>query len=240
VKHAKTPDAPQPTTPPVGPFQRLANFLRNSRRVEAFHRVSAKKAVPALAALVALYVVTGAGYRLAFHLPNVGDGVCTKWFDAHDGAGASPDPARWGEKIEIDTRVPCQHTGLRLQADQRYAIEVDVQEDWKDDQHPAGIDGLSGYRHLLRPQFVAGVPSRRSLLLPWYTLTGEIGRDSGHAFPINRDHFILKPKRSGFLYVYVNDAINGLGGRLGFGSEAWDEYYANNVGTATITITELP
>ena len=34
------------------------------------------------------------------------------------------------------------------------------------------------------------------------------------------------------LYVYVNDAINGLGAQLGLGNGAWDEHYSNNAGTA--------
>jgi hypothetical protein len=107
----------------------------------------------------------------------------------------------------------------------------------------------------VNPVFVAGVPSRRSLLLPWFTLTGELGRDSGHTFPLNRERVVVRPSETGRLHLYVNDAINALGAELDFDpqaidgfpigeeerqsgrSAAWYAYYLNNGGTATITVT---
>ena len=198
--------------------------------------------MPVLAIVFGLYVVLGAAYRFAVYLPGVGDGVCRKWLEAQGAADASPvwDPSRWSEEFRVDTRIPCINTGLILQADQRYLVEVTDQEGWNDGSYSAGIAGLSGVSHLFHPAFVGGVPTRRSLLLPWFTLTAEIGRDSGYTFPLHRERFIVRPARTGVLYVYVNDAINGLGAQLGFGTGAWDEYYSNNAGTATIRVTQDP
>ena len=67
-------------------------------------------------------------------------------------------------------------------------------------------------------------------MLPWFVLTGEIGRDSGQVLPLNRKQFVFVPARSGRLYLYVNDAIGA------FGTDRY-EYYRNNRGTTTITVT---
>jgi Uncharacterized alpha/beta hydrolase domain (DUF2235) len=240
--HVKDPDGARPATPRVGYFEQLAKRLRSSRPLRAFHRLSTKRAVPVLAIAFGLYLVLGAAYRFAVYLPGVGDGVCRKWLEAQGVADASPtwDPGSWSKEFQVDTKIPCINTGLILQADQRYLVEVSDQEGWTDGSYAAGIDGLSGVSHLFHPAFVGGVPTRRSLLLPWFTLTAEIGRDSGYTFPIHRERFIVRPARTGVLYVYVNDAINGLGAQLGLGNGAWHEYYSNNAGTATVRVTQDP
>ena len=240
--HVKKPDGAQPAIPRVGYFEQLAKRLRSSRPLRAFHRLSTKRAVPVLAIAFGLYVVLGAAYRVAVYLPGVGDGVCRKWLEGQTAADASPtwNPGRWSKVFRVDTRIPCINTGVILQADQRYLVEVTDHEEWTDGSYAAGIAGLSGVSHLFHPAFVGGVPTRRSLLLPWFTLTAEIGRDSGYTFPLHRERFIVRPARTGILYVYVNDAINGLGAELGFGTGAWDEHYSNNAGTATIRVTQDP
>ncbi len=119
---------------------------------------------------------------------------------------------------------------MELLADRRYRVDVKAQG-WNDDGHPAGIGGLAGLARF-RPGFVLAIPARRHLALPWFVLVGEIGRDSGKVFPINRQHFVFVPPHGGHLYLYVNDAIDGSGAR-------WDTYYLNNAGTATITLTPL-
>ena len=101
---------------------------------------------------------------------------------------------------------------------------------------------------------MASIPARRHLTLPWLTLVGEIGRDSGAAFPLHRDRVVLEPTRTGQLYLYVNDAINpGIelkdlnvddaaelpitqAERASRKSSAWYATYLNNAGVATITV----
>jgi hypothetical protein len=262
VKHVNEPDEAKPASPPVGPFERLANRLRNWKRLETFHRLSIKKAVPVLAIVFGLYVVSGAAYRVAFHFPSVGDGVCRQWL----GAGETDDSEglrRWqrGSRtvaIPFDTNIPCFDTGLNLRAGQRYVIELTDEKDWQDGGYAASSSGLSGLTHLVHPVFVAGVPTRRHVLLPWFTLIAEIGADSGYVLPINRNKVVIRPRQGGRLYLYVNDAINGLGSELGFDpdaingfpideverqnrrSSAWYAYYLNNAGSATLRVTRNP
>ena len=256
--HVKQCPGTMPPIPGLGIFESLAKRWRDARKLKRFHRLSVKVAVPVLAVVVGAYLTLGTVYRVAYHLPGVGDGVCRKWFDAQGGDGEQPrqwGPAVWKKEVRVDTRIPCIDTGLNLRAGQRYVIEVKDQQDWTDGTYAAGAAGLSGVAHLFHPIFVAGVPSRRSLLLPWFTLTGEIGRDSGYTFPLNRERVVVRPTQTGRLYLYVNDAINALGTELAFDlqaidgfplddderksgrSGAWYAYYLNNGGTATITVT---
>jgi uncharacterized protein (DUF2235 family) len=256
--HVKRCPGPMPAIPGAGAFESLAGRWRGARRLKRFHRMSVKVAVPVLAVVFAAYLALGTIYRVAYHLPGIGDGVCRMWFDTLGADGEEPrqwGPAVWSKEIRFDTRIPCIDTGLDLRAGRSYVLEVQDQQDWADGAYAADASGLSGVGHLLNPVFVAGVPSRRSLLLPWFTLTGEIGRDSGYTFPLNRERVMITPARSGRLYLYVNDAINALGTELGFDAQtidgfpigdeerrtgrsaAWYAYYLNNGGTATIRVT---
>ncbi|MGH6895090.1 MAG: DUF2235 domain-containing protein [Geminicoccaceae bacterium] len=255
--HVKRCPGAKPAIPGIGIFEKVAKRWCSSTRLQRFHRLSVKVAVPVLAVVVAAYLTLGTAYRVAYHIPEVGDGVCQKWLEAHGDDNEEPrprGPAAWSKDIEFDTRSPCIDTGLTLFAGRSYVIEVTDQKDWKDGTYAAATTGLSGLTHLFHPAFVAGVPSRRSLLLPWFTLTGEIGRDSGYTFPLNRERVVVRPSQTGRLYVYVNDAINSLGWALDFDlqaidgfplddderqsgrSAAWYAYYLNNGGTATIRI----
>jgi Uncharacterized alpha/beta hydrolase domain (DUF2235) len=255
--HVKQCAGPMPAIPGVGTFESVAGRWRGARKLKRFHRLSVKVAVPVLAVVVAAYLAVGTIYRIAYHLPGVGDGVCRKWFDALGADAEEPrqwGPGAWSKEIRFDTQIPCIDTGLTLRAGQKYVIEVKDQKNWTDGDYAAEASGLSGLGHLLNPVFVAGVPSRRSLLLPWFSLTGEIGRDSGYTFPLYRERVTVRPAQSGRLYLYVNDAINVLGTELGFDpqaidgfpigeeerrtgrSAAWYAYYLNNGGTATITV----
>ena len=55
---------------------------------------------------------------------------------------------------------------------------------------------------------MGGIPARRHLALPWFTLVAEIRPDSDDVYPFTRTEFIWEAPRAGGLYLYVNDAIN--------------------------------
>jgi hypothetical protein len=256
--HVKQPPGAKPDVSRVGPFERFAHTLRGSGRLQRVRRVSIRWGVPIVAALFAQYVLVTTVYRATIHREMVAGGVCATWLQAQAASGvAAPslrEPSPAGDAIAFDTRTPCLDTGLYLQAGQRYLIEVVVEDDWHDGSYPASISGLSGVAHLLNPAFMAGIPSRRNLFLPWFSLIGEIGRDSGQTFPITRDSLVIRPNQSGRLYLYVNDAINpgleltglnvaGLDGlpvsaaeRASARNDAWYAFYLNNSGTARITV----
>jgi hypothetical protein len=255
--HVKNCSGARPEIPGVGIFETVAKRWRSSRKLKRFHRQSVKIAVPVVAVVVTAYLGLGTAYRIAYHIPGIGDGVCRKWSEARGDASEEASlrgPVAWGKGIQVDTRIPCIDTGLTLRAGQKYVIEVKDEKGWRDGEYAAGTAGLSGVAHLFHPIFVASVPSRRSLLLPWFSLTAEIGRDTGYTFPLNRERVIVTPAQTGRLHVYVNDAINSLGSELDFNvqhidgfpigederrsgrSAAWYAYYLNNAGTATIQV----
>jgi hypothetical protein len=214
--------------------------------------------VPILAAALGGLLILGAVYRVAFHWPIVGDGVCKGWSVAlgqGGGARAAPPQAIDGPvAIAFDPRVPCVDTGLRVEAGQHYVIEVKG-TGLMDAGYAAGPSGLSGVGYLRNPVYLVGIAERRHLTLPWFTLIAEIGRDSGQVFPLNRTKRTWIAPQSGPLYLYVNDAINrwfevpGLNSadadglpitpaeRESGSSSAWYANYLNNGGRATITIT---
>jgi Uncharacterized alpha/beta hydrolase domain (DUF2235) len=98
--HVKRCPGPTPSIPGVGSFESLARRWRGARNLQRLHRLSVKVAVPVLAVVVAAYLTLGTVYRVAYHLPGIGDGVCRKWFDAQAAtvssraSGGGPSGAR--------------------------------------------------------------------------------------------------------------------------------------------------
>jgi uncharacterized protein (DUF2235 family) len=218
---------PTPPTPGVGFFERLAGKLRHIGWLNQLRRLTVTQVVPVLTLLGVGCILAGAIYRTGWHMPAVDGGICARSLPSLPSA-----PARPNERVTIpfQTIKPCVDAGIELLADRRYQVDIEAQG-WNDDGYPAGIEGLAGLARF-RPGFVAAIPARRHLALPWFVLVGEIGRDSGKVFPVNRQHFVFVPPHSGRLYLYVNDAIDGIG-------ELWNTYYLNNAGTATITLRPL-
>jgi hypothetical protein len=256
--HVKQPPGNKPDVPRTGVFEGLARRWRRSGPLRRFHRLSVRWGVPILAAVLGVFVVAGAVYRVAVYLPSVGDGVCKTWLEALTPNGAAQPAARQAgdgtASIAFDTRMPCVDTGMWLETGRRYVIDVSDLKDWRDASYAAGAAGLSGLEYLLEPAYLGGIAARRAIALPWFTLLGEIGRDSGHTFPLHRNRVVLQPTQPGRLFFYVNDAINpGLEladlnvadadgwpvtpeERQSGRSSAWYANYLNNAGTATITV----
>ena len=74
----------EPELPGAGVFERLASRWRRSRELRRFRRFSVRWGVPVLAAVFGTYLLAGMIYRVAVHLPSVGDGVCATWLRAQD------------------------------------------------------------------------------------------------------------------------------------------------------------
>jgi hypothetical protein len=252
--HVKRPPGPKPDLSRVGPFERIARTLRGSGRLQRLRRVSIRWGVPIVAALFGLYVLGTTAYRATIHREMVADGVCATWLRAHaNGVPSWHNVSPAGESIALDTRTPCLATGLILQEGQRYRIEVDA-KGWQDGETDADPDGLSGFRTLAQPALLGGIPARRHLALPWFTLIAQVRPDSDDVYPFTRTDFTWEAPRAGGLYLYVNDAINpgleltglnvaGLDGlpvseaeRASARSDAWYAFYLNNRGTATIRV----
>jgi hypothetical protein len=183
-----------------------------------------------------------------------------------EGADLNVEGAR-----DFSTTDPCFPTGMTLEKGQHYEISVftfpeempkgrdepgeiakiiiDISQGmtWRDLDMPAGTDGLDGFWQIFNPILVFATPARRHLSLPWFTLMGEIGKDSGHVFPINQDDpFVFIAPAKGELHLYVNDMINAPGFGVRQGEEDTngeiiksydpDAAYQNNEGKAKVTL----
>lgn len=227
--HIKRCPQPRPAIPTVGIFERLARSMRHAQGLQTLRRLTIRWLAPIVTVAAVVFVLAGAVYRVAFHLPAVSDGICGQWLQATADLQAAKGAG--GAGVAFDPAQPCVDTGADLQAGRRYRIEV-AADGWKDASYDAAPQGLSGYGHYLDPVLVAAIPARRHVALSWFALVGEIGRDSGHTFPINRESVVVRPTHSGRLYLYVNDAIDRFG-------DGWDTYYRNNAGAATVSVTPL-
>jgi uncharacterized protein (DUF2235 family) len=223
LKHSPQPAPPEPE---IGFFEGIAGRMRRSAWLQQLRRFSIKWLVPGLTLVAAGCVLAATTYRLAVHLPAVEGGLCKRWLEANR---LVREPTPWGQTVEFKSSSACVDTGFDLDAGRSYRVSIET-AGWQDGHYPAGLAGLRNLSYLRNPVFLLALPSRRHLLLPWYVLTGEIGRDSGQAFPLDRPSFTFAPPYSGRLYLYVNDAIDGLGGDR-------YAYYHNNGGTGRITVT---
>lgn len=228
---------------PESAFEKLATALRRSAPLKALFEWINRRVVPILALVLFLFVLAGLGYRLFVHLPETRGGLCGRWMSKEDAWVASS--AEVSRSIVVETRDPCTDTGVTLYAGEKYAIEVGITEPWMDHERAAGPTGLEPWSARFQWRYLAGLAARRKVLLPWFALIGEIGLDSGNSFPIPVSgagrKITFRPKATGQLYLYVNDAINStefeVPGCDGDGCRAWHGFYGNNRGKAKVTIT---
>ncbi len=93
---------------------------------------------------------------------------------------------------------------------------------------------------LTKPQraiFWAFTPFRRLWSADWFVPIARIGRRGLDQYRLDAETINITAKTTGELFLFVNDAIVPVNlRRLGLG---WDEYYKNNQGTATITVSRL-
>jgi hypothetical protein len=133
-------------------------------------------------------------------------------------------------EARVYAHLKYNHTGIYLEKDQTYRIEViDLpQQKWRDGSvHP--VDGLGWDRDEVRfglREFAiaASEPFRRVTGddVKWFTLCGCIGDDDSNAFMIGNLRENLKPEKSGELCAFANDL---------------DGYYGNNSGYLRIRVS---
>jgi len=236
-------------------FEALANKARRNAIGKGLRRFFVTLVLPVGFTLICLYLALAGGYRLLVHNPYVKDGVCALPGEVTTNKVALSSPETF------DSKYPCFDTGIKIVAGTIYDVKVSKTPDWPkstlwsraldpfcwgdhdnsawtDGTVPATFKGLICFWQRFNPLYLARLPARRNLSIPWYTLTGEIGRDSGNVFPLNRPEFRFKAKASGMLYLYVNDAISvPMFGPSSDMEDAWKAYYNSNHGTANVTVS---
>jgi hypothetical protein len=213
------------------------NWIYNLRTNPAY--IAAKRAWrfsigPGLSAIFFLYAGITLLNRLAYISLDDAGFVCTE-------STNSTRIARGETRtLAFDASSVCSTTGILLENGGRYAITIKAKETpWHDRDIPTS---LAGFYSLDAPNLwhkalmVLAVPMRRELIRPWFRIVARIGSTGGEESfldPDPKDHTIdelLHATRDGELFIFVNDAVVGVPGLTG-------AFYANNVGTADVTIT---
>ena len=139
-----------------------------------------------------------------------------------------------GDDFSFDTRNPALAIGPVWQRGERYSISVASSGDWADgaaDTTPNGIEGGGDWFEKAMLRLLAYRDPRQNV----FALLGAVGSENGDTFVIGQGCVSGELSDDTRLFVFVNDRTCywcAWGG-------AWS-YYADNKGTALITIEPVP
>ena len=209
--------------------------------------------VPFVSAVGLLYCGLALLSHLSFNILDA-TGLFCRGTQLPENASNLPRPTH--EPMTLPTRFPidsmCWATGIELVEGERYSIRLKREGDdapWYDDRFL--VKDITGFeiaeldRVRDRIKMFAFVPLRRVLLRPWFrpiirvgsTGTDEYFMDPPDATPLRQpkpDEVTsnFRARRTGELFLYVNDAVIGIPGVAGV-------LYGNNKGTATVTVRQV-
>ncbi len=167
-------------------------------------------------------VVVGTANRARFSLMSAAGITCP--------AAVERTRDSWN-RIPFDPTNICQSTGVRLAAGRTYDVTIALPAGWADAGHPAGLAGVDGTAYPLG--YIGALPFRRVLRKPWFVPVARIGRHSPEYHVLTGGVTEITPRRTGDLYLFVNDAV---------GIPPWTDYfYRNNLGgQAVVSVRERP
>jgi uncharacterized protein (DUF2235 family) len=206
-----------------GPGLWIAKILGRTPALVWFYRTIRFRAVPSLfAVFVVLFAIYGAN-RLLFTFMSSGGWICHSTSSTR-----SPESG----PVNFDTSKPCQSTGIQLNADEQYQIEIPEPTGWRDDDEIEVANGADGYSAGWGDwKRWALLPMRRVLTEPWFKVVARVGATGSERYVLDR-FTLIKPKTTGELYLFVNDAVIGL-------PHVYDYFYRRNKGTAQIIVKKL-
>jgi hypothetical protein len=236
---------PVPLAPRPGGF---VYRLRTAGPYLAFFYLLKHWILPAIFALMIFLVLVFAGVslvnRVSFALFDVAGHVCT-------GQDAQPVTANTAPR-PFETTALCAATGLAVEKGKSYRVTLAVTDPWEDGYNPANAKGIKtgpqgfGFEKMTWKMWF-GLPFRRLLASNWFTPVVRIGNTGFGEIvaPFERiepPHCLcpatitytanFKARKSGEVFVYVNDAIIGMPGYFG-------SFYENNKGKADLTLQLL-
>jgi hypothetical protein len=209
--------------------------LRSSRAYVAFHQNLKYRWAPAFFAVMFIYLGACLASHLLYNVQDVAGFTCkesttTKTLDDKDTSFAS---------ITFSTSDFCKPTGIMIEKGAKYLVQIKPGEDWTDNGIAVPLGGFSAanpptwYHRILLAMVV---PLRRETTQDWFHVVlryGRVGGEEDFIEPDPDDYNLespIKPKRSGEVFVFVNDAVIGIPG-------LYNLFYWGNKGTATLTIT---
>ena len=184
--------------------------------------------VEAVAVLVLSFLVLSTGSRIVFAFAEGLGCICYPRLDV-----VSPG---LGKDFTFVPRDLCFDTGLVLKRGRVYEIDFRISKGWRDKKINADVTGW-----IDPPWGIYGsTPLRRYLFVDWYEPVARIGADRFDTYPLTiyrqdtatgGERLVARfsARRSGRLYLYMNDAV----------LFTWDKFYRNNRGKATVKVREV-
>jgi uncharacterized protein (DUF2235 family) len=225
------------------------HWLRSAGSYHAFFYVLKHWILPAFFAAVILLILLYTGFclvsRVSFMLFDGSGYVCTST------APAAPVP--------FETKALCAPTGISVTKGQTYEIVLTVIEPWQDgykfretDPRKAkGIEtGPEGFGYdKMTPMMYLGLPLRRQIASNWFapilrvgnTGFGEVALTFVRDGPPDSARYkaTFKPRRTGDVFIYVNDSVIGWPGYFDMFYREDARTRMTNKGKATLTIEHL-
>jgi hypothetical protein len=243
----------QGVTPTGGAPTGFVYRLRTHPAYRATHSAFKRHVVPFASALVLLYLGVALVSHLAFDIADAAGRFCREGtrmpLTSLEGATLRQTTVQ-----DFAATSMCWPTGIELVEGRRYRITITRPQDWRDRLNPVDLSGyeigeLPGVGTRLR--LFAGLPLRRVLNRPWFRPIARIGAEGADEYPLDPDtrpvlagqvpapadtgdELIaeIKARRSGELFLYVNDAVLGL-------PRIASAFYGNNGGRAQVDVARL-
>ena len=203
--------------------------MRGSRWYQACGKFFRRVVFPTVAGVAALWLIFCGVTQLVFSLVNSAGAVCIP------GAGAS-------RKVFTSSDV-CWDSGVQVEQGAVYRITMQIENPsrWTDGGIVTGVNGYR--REKMNALMYLGMPLRRYVMESWFQPVARVGRTGS-------DEYVLKPvspiadassgtlvaeisaRRGGELFLFVNDAVLPA-------PPAWQVFYKNNTGAATIKVERV-
>ena len=206
---------------------RLARILRTSPALVAAWKFVANRLIPFVFAMALLAAGAYVLNRIGFEVLNVGGLVCRASADAKK-LGIGEDTA-----VSLRTSDPCLATGVVMEQGAEYEIEFPRPDGWMDADILVPTTGGFASDAPAAPWYLfLAAPMKRDMGQNWFRPIAHVGEhvQTEHALG-PKTRFVVE-KRSGELFLFVNDAVIGVPG-------IWDYFYRNNRGEASVTIRKI-
>lgn len=200
-----------------GPGLWLAHWMRTSRATAVPFRVLSSHVLPTAFAIA---LTAGGIYglnRAVFAFAQSGGFIC------QNGGGALPNE---GASIELAADTLCASSEVYLAAKTTYHLEVAEESKWTD----AGAE-VSAFGIPFSWRKIWQLPLRRNLTNPWFAIIARVGDIGDEEYVLTGRSNYITPKKSGRLYLFVNEAIIGV--------PDYDWFYKDNAGTVRIYVNRV-
>jgi hypothetical protein len=200
--------------------------LRLSDGYVRLWKATKRRVLPTIAGVAALFLIGVGVSRALFTVVDSAGGMCV------------PTVPNAPPQAVFSTSALCWPTGVQLTEGIRYRVTITMDQQWRDSRIETGVDGFR--REGMSPIMYLGMPLRRHLGEPWFRPVARIGHKGTDEYPLDRSSVWVEnqdkkqltaeilARRSGQLFLFVNDAVTPVPG--------WQPYYANNKGTAKVSV----